>query len=257
MAREEKKDLKKEIDKAAKLFDVAKPGKSAPTTTSRPIIVGHAPMMKRDPMMRDSADVEKEQIEQETSTEVAKTPVIVKSHEKRLNPLPAETETETVVAVKSDEKEVDAPDSPEIEPEPTQKRDSDEPETAKIIPDPPNEEEQSANEPSEPEEDSASDPDTAADSNSKAAVDSLVNEVSAKQADKKAQQDLDAKVAEIEASIQKKEYFVPIGQVSRRRSNRILIILLIVVLLVAVVGVNLAIDAGMLDVGVEPLTDIL
>ena len=38
----------------AKVMDVAKPGRSAPTSTSKPIIVGHKPMM-HDPMMSKPA----------------------------------------------------------------------------------------------------------------------------------------------------------------------------------------------------------
>ncbi len=52
----QKKDLQKEIDKTVKLFDVAKPGETPPDATSRPVIVGHTAMLKRDPMVREKAD---------------------------------------------------------------------------------------------------------------------------------------------------------------------------------------------------------
>lgn len=41
------------------VFDVAKPGKSAPSPTSRPVIVNHGPMMK-DPMVSESETKNKE-----------------------------------------------------------------------------------------------------------------------------------------------------------------------------------------------------
>lgn len=49
--------------------------------------------------------------------------------------------------------------------------------------------------------------------------------------------------------VEEKKYFVPIGQVAHRRNQRALIIFLI--LLIALVGGYLAIDAGLVEVGVE------
>jgi hypothetical protein len=39
------------ISKKSKVFDVAKPGETPADTTSRPVIVGHTPMIKQDPMV--------------------------------------------------------------------------------------------------------------------------------------------------------------------------------------------------------------
>lgn len=52
MAKEkETTDLKTEVEKSAKLFDVAKPGKTPASATSRPVIVGHKAIIKNDPMV--------------------------------------------------------------------------------------------------------------------------------------------------------------------------------------------------------------
>lgn len=51
MAEKQKTDTKKQI----RVIDIAQPGRSAPSASSRPVIVGHGPMVK-DPMMHDTDD---------------------------------------------------------------------------------------------------------------------------------------------------------------------------------------------------------
>lgn len=51
------KDKSKAADK--KVFDVAKPGKSAPDPTTRPVIVGHKPLVQ-DPMVNSGEEVDPE-----------------------------------------------------------------------------------------------------------------------------------------------------------------------------------------------------
>lgn len=41
-----------------KMADVTKPGKTTPNTTARPVIVGHKPLLKQDPMVNGSSDEE-------------------------------------------------------------------------------------------------------------------------------------------------------------------------------------------------------
>lgn len=57
------------------------------------------------------------------------------------------------------------------------------------------------------------------------------------------------KQAEIENLIVSKKYFVPIGQVAKRRNKRASLIVL--VLLVLLAGTYLAIDSGLLNLGIE------
>ncbi len=111
---------------------------------------------------------------------------------------------------------------------------------------------------SEPEDESASDKQTSDESSSDTGVvDSLMDEVSAKQADRKQKEELSAKTAEIEESITAKEFFVPIKSENRRRSRILISIFLICALLLVAVGVNMAVDAEMLDIGIKPLTNVL
>ncbi len=327
MAKEDnKQDLQKEIERTAKLFDVAKPGKSAPATTpatARPIIVGHASMIKHDPMVKEEegeSESDKPDINLPVKAHNAKkiTPISLSSEgEKETIPVEAsemktaeeklsgesedisnvtsasQTSTETapeddsstennntdhkidsqlvaeVVAEKkarqatshtgneSDSSKSDAVvyESREADAE------SDAPGEKSTIPLEPDSSTNEVNietaaEPSQP---SAETPqDSAAQSPAKqAAVNNLVSEVTTKQDDKKQKEELASKQAEIEESIRKREFFVPIGQVSRRRTNRILIFSIFLILLLGAAGLNFAIDAELLDIGVNSLTDLL
>ncbi len=52
---------------AEKPMDVTKPGKSKPDSTTRPVIVGHKPLMKQDPMVNSEKDDNKDVALGETS----------------------------------------------------------------------------------------------------------------------------------------------------------------------------------------------
>lgn len=91
-----------------------------------------------------------------------------------------------------------------------------------------------------------------------ATVEALAKDVTADQSDKKEKHDLAVINEEAEKLIASKQFFVPIGQ-DYKSSSRLGLTLIICLLLVVLVlaGVNLAIDAEMIDIGVNPLTDIL
>lgn len=198
----EDKDLQAEIDKSAKLFDVAQPGKTAAPTTSRPVIVGHTTMTKHDPMVVKSDDKTDDTPKTMTHSK-PRTVAVPVSHEKE-----AEPEEPT----------------PELE--------------EKTIEEPPKED-------AKPEAPAA------------AVVDSLANEVTAKQTEKKEKKDQELQTEEAEKLIASKQFFVPIGQESRRRSSHRLFFILLLVILLGLVGLNLAIDAEVIDIGVNSLTNIL
>lgn len=108
-----------------------------------------------------------------------------------------------------------------------------------------------------PEDEPGKDEDATQESSESGAVDTLVNEVDAKQADKKQKKELEERTLELEKIINSKEFFVPIGVASRRRSNRRIVWLLILIVVLGLVGLNFAVDAGLLDIGVQALTDLL
>lgn len=89
----------------------------------------------------------------------------------------------------------------------------------------------------------------------------IVNEMAEQAADSKKQKqeekELEVRSKHVEELIEAKTYNVPIGQLSRKRNIRLLIILLVMLIVGGLVALNFAIDAGMVDIGVEPLTDVI
>lgn len=89
----------------------------------------------------------------------------------------------------------------------------------------------------------------------------IVNELAEQAADSKKQKreekELDERAKHIEELIEAKTYNVPIGQLSRKRNIRLVIVMLILLIVGGLIALNFAIDAGVVDIGVEPLTDII
>jgi hypothetical protein len=197
-------------DSPTNMDGVARPGKTPVDSTSRPVIVGHKPLLKQDPMVASSEDLE--------------------------------------ISSKAKEEPKSAPSSSghTIEPLPESKTEEEVPQEKEV-------QDGAASKESEAEDKSD---DTPAES-SNAAVDALAGEVSAKREAEKASDEDVKKQLGLEAVIASHKYFVPIGEVSKKRAmNRILLGLIVLVLL-AGTAADLAIDAGLIDIGVESLTDIL
>ena len=246
-----KKDLKKEIEKTAKLFDVAKPGKTPVSATSRPVIVGHTSMIKHDPMVKEKpTDPETGEPKNDSDNHQLHQPHNIKTI-KPLSEGDPKEDKEEVASESKDEVEDNKPAPAEPEPsketavEDTSDEKPDEPKTEAAEP----EKAEEKPEPAAPAVDE--------DQAKKAAVDNLVTEVSAKREAQKEKEEFDAKAKELEASIEKREFFVKIGQVSRRKSNHRIAIGLILFLILAAAAVNFGIDAEVIDIGIKPLTDLL
>lgn len=269
------RDLKAEIEKSAKMFDVAKPGQSRASATSRPIIVGHSGMLKNDPMMKGDEKEKEDEIK-------------IWKHSKTVIPPGEEESSEDSAAIAlqepakgSDHVETspnhpgsddDAGDRPDKKTdsatanEVREEKNSDESETT--------EKDISLDKAEETTEGVDDDSDTLAKTSDsseqdqekaqseesitkKGVVDSLVNEVGNKKADQKAKDEMAAKAAEAEKLVQSKKYFVPIGQVSRRRSHRLGAVLIIFIVFFCLLVLNIAADAEVIDLGINPLTDLL
>ena len=182
-----------------KALDVAKPGKSLPDESARPVIVSHRPIVQ-DPTIRDdapSSDVETKDPEKPVS-----------NHSKIIQPLP---------------EDVPSPDTTKEEPAEPEKTPAETTETS--VPTP-----KSAPAPA---------------SSETAEVDALADQAGEK-TDKKTQDKLTEeekkKQGELQKLVQSKKYFVPIGQVTRRRQNRRAIILF-VLFIVVIGGLYAAADA--------------
>lgn len=183
------------------VMDVAKPGETAATANSRPIILNKSPAIQ-DPMVN--------KVDEESKAE----PAIVapSASRKVISPLgPEDSPTEvTDHAEQTDKSTEPEPETPESQP--------------------------------------------------KTDAEIEADEVSAKATEKAAdtkQLEEDQKRQElVEKLVKSKQYFVPIGAVSKRRNNRILASILILVLLVFIGGVA-AIDAELIDTNISLPFDLI
>ncbi len=198
-----KKSTEEESSAETKLFDVTKPGKTAASATSRPIIVGHGGAINQDPMVTPPAEDTKPS--ENSSLQTHGNAVI--SPLKAAVPVEAGKETSET----GNTEPINTPDTDSVNPE----------------------------------------------SSDSATVDALANEANAKKEQKKEGDENAARVLELEKIIESKQYFVPIGESKRHRSNQRILITFILLLIISVVGANFAVDAEVLDIGVKPLTDVL
>ena len=218
--------MPKSSDKS--VFDVSKPGKSAPSATSRPIITGHGPMLK-DPMVNDKQADEKPSEESPKTKTTAKVIVPVDTPE--------------------DEDKIEVSRS-----KPADKKPADE--NTEVETKPPEDSEVKSEETDKPAEAVATtgSVDTApqAEGLGSAAVDQALN----KQPTGPTKEEI-ARQEQIEGLVEAETYFLPIGQVTRRRNNRRAVVVLLVVLLLALVGGYAALDAGLVDAGFELPFDLI
>ncbi len=162
--------------------DVAHPDKTPAIATSRPVIVGHAAMIKNDPMVVEDTEEEKS---------VPTKGVTIEAH----TPDKAESEIESTAPAEDDTKD--------------------------------------------------------------GVVDALLGEIDSKGLEKKQAAEEESRQAEVQKLIESKEFHVPIGQESRRRSMHRVILLLLLLIVLILAGLNFAIDAEAIDIGISALTDIL
>lgn len=89
----------------------------------------------------------------------------------------------------------------------------------------------------------------------------IVNELAEQAADSKRQKKQEKEQIlvdeKIETLVEQKTYEVPIGQLTKKRHSRLFVLLLVLILLASLATVNLLVDAGTIDIGIEPLTDFI
>ena len=286
------RDLQSEIEKTAKLFDVAKPGKTPASATSRPIIVKHSSTLQKDPMVKDGDETSDETAEAaKVDPKMHREKIIVPPGEEKVESADTEDQSndnsdadEAAPPLNDEKAEVEDNDNKlaskensnteestsadsaaeESVSEDTENTDGEEVNTS---------DESDKNDKEEPTEetdnqrnlDSNKDEDKTDDdkeesqpeSSNVGVVDSLVTEVSSKKAEQKAQEAADAKQAEAEKIIESKEYFVPIGQATRRKNSAKFLLLFIFLVLLTLIGLNFAVDGDILDIGIPSYTDFL
>ncbi len=296
---------KKKTATDSKVMDVSKPGKTQPSTTSRPVIVTNRPMIAEDPMIAQAAAEAIEKKEKATPKEevVATAPVLTPRREKKIMP-PSETAEEAGVLNQSDELEASSTKSAlviaEEEEEPIQvkvakksessaaseaveaesvgtEKDTVEVKRAAVdVPDDPvdggvedepveeaPDEKSAAKDESEKEEvligvsaekEEPTGGSTVGSSQDSANMGEFTKQSQMDQGDSDEKEETaeQKRLAEIEKTITKGTYFVPINQAGRRRERVILSILFIILL--GLLLVNLLLDMGMISIPGVPHT---
>jgi hypothetical protein len=219
------------------IADVAHPGMSAPSDTSKSIIT-HRPMM-RDPMVVEEG-------EKQTEDEAGLTP----------GKLAGETKITPLSEQKDDEPDAAATDAAGTD-------DKDDAKTADKA-----DKADSGEKPAEPKADDTDKPgaadasdaqETAKDDDAEAgdkpgAEASQGKDKTADDAKAAAQAEEDAKTSKL---IESKKYFLPINAVEHRRSTQIAVMGVILALILAVAWVDVALDAGLIHLGgIKPVTHI-
>ncbi len=211
------------------ISDVARPGKTPPAGTSKPVIITNRPVLKDPMVIENNKSPDDNSTSSKSSTDV------------KLQPTTA----------------------PLLEPDASKTEDAPATETVvhheKILA-------KSSTAPTVEEAKSETEPDTAGQSAEKEVpkpdetADSENSDIpSPQQTDKAAIDNERAKQAEHEAAIQKlvesKQYFLPINSVEKRRTKRFVALGILVSLLLAITWVDVALDAGLIKLhGVQPVT---
>lgn len=221
-----------------KVFDVAAPGKTVADASAKPVIVTNRTVVK-DPMVTPITA----EAPETAGTDMPAEPAAegISSGKMRIEPLHADVKSEKPAET----------DEPQAETQPETIPSEPEPETPETPAEAPVTDEAA---PAEVASDTAKD-ETEKDEDE---LDDLPSDEAKQTADKaaaaraKAEEERQAKA---EALINNKQYFVPINAVKKRRSARTigLILLVIVVLL----GLLVALDAGLLKLGITPPTDFI
>ncbi len=255
--------------KSNKVFDVAKPGETAPPSTAKPVIVGHKSMLK-DPMMKDegvvtlTADTDQEQkVEQEPDDKPSGTPPTARE----AGPTTAPTLSRIKIQPLGNQAAEDKPkkrtklqikSSDESENNGTGKATdsiTDEPAQAKVpatkgqTTNNDDAEETASEENPEPvDSDSEQDTETQTSSsttNTAAEINAVTNQtIAQKKATKEAEENA-AKQAALEKVIESKKYYVPIGEKTRKkRSMRNILLGLLLIIVLGALLFDALLDAG-------------
>ena len=238
---------------AKPIVDVAHPGKSAPATNSKSVIVSNRPLLKDPMMVGDSPPANDDSLAKISETKTSGQPG---------EPLPSAPLLESEKPAGTTETPESAAPAETVKPASTaiivEAASADEKLTA------PNDEPK-PDQPENPKTDETDDakPDTAKDdkpTDDKPETDTDAEEASPSKEDSAKQEEAEAtKQAEHQEAIDKlaagKQYYLPINTVEKRRSKRFVAIGILLSLLLILAWADIALDAGLIHLsGIKPLT---
>lgn len=197
-----------------KVFDVAKPGKTAASPSGRPLIVSNRSIVK-DPMFKDG-DKDLESAEKDSNPKNAAPedkPAGAPEPEPSISAEPVETETGKHITVQPSKELVDEQAEEKKHEQQEEKQEKQEPGVQDSIaeepPDSKKDEETDA-------EDHKEKSDEANTSNEAAAISTAAQETENKRKAEQEAQQMESKKAVLEKLIEEKKYFIPIGKAAKR-----------------------------------------
>lgn len=224
---------------APKVFDVAHPGKSKPSATSRPIIVSNRPILQ-DPMVSSTIPSDVASAEDKPSPATVK--VTIKPLETAEEPKAEKTDrSDKTIAELAAEAENGATKSTDTAP----KKEDDKPAEA----DPKASETAESTPEADAKSSEASKPDDEASTTETKSDDTQPTEDS-KDAKQTAELEAAAKKREeINGLVESRDYFLPINAVERHRSKVVAIFGLVLILALGALLVDLLLDVGFIRLG--------
>jgi hypothetical protein len=226
--KKESSETKETSGSREKVFDVTPPGKSMPSSSSRPIIVSHKPSAV-DPMVSPKPQNVEDDAEKPSAGEGVEM-VMAAPKKNRIEPLHTDIVPDSNKAEElPQEEDAEPSESPAAEDKP------------------------------EASSDSSSDSDNPENDDTKDEISDIASEVTTKKEVQSEAAKMEAEAAkrqaEVDALVNNKQYFVPINSVQKRRSMKFVIIVLL--LMVVVIGVLAVLDAKLFDIGIKPPTDFI
>ncbi len=251
---------KPDVGSAKKIIDVTNADESVAEDSSKPIIVTNRPVIK-DPMV--TAPTAAELITKQTAAAAAEAPPKkskgVKIEPLSAPPLPIEAtddKDEKVaepVETKPEKKKPEKPE-PEVEAEPAKESPA---EQEPVVEEkPPKEVEKPADEPAkEPPEDEKASPEepvgepATGEKAEKSDADKKVTAEKAAEAEQAKQSE------QVEKLVESRQYNLPINSIEKRRSKRFVALGIILSVLLALIWLDVALDAGLIHINnIQPLT---
>lgn len=217
-----------ELKSAPKVNDISRPGETPAPATSRPVITGHGPMLKQDPMVSGK--------EEETDINEDKPRIVSARQELKLTPDSDRDESETTEKTEKEDKPAEPLENNENDVKDSEEKPAESEETEK-------------EDDKTPEED--------ASNSDSAAIDSVASSAEAKKADAKQAEQEQKRKEKIDQLVEDKKYYLPIVEGGHKASSQRLASWILLILLLAVVLVYLLIDAGYIKIGVSLPFDLI
>lgn len=254
----------KNTPKPPKVMDVARPGKSAPSASSRPIIVTNRPLIKQDPMVLEPSDG------QEAPAAVSRIgkPIRIEPIDANADdltsvvPVKPQTKSEVPVEVRDAKLSLKPLSDSAKGTEPAPSREPQAQPAGNTAPEPPAVPAPATPEPTLPQPvapaastapadaPASTDGQEAPSDDKQLAASKGLEDAKKKEEDEKA-----ARIAEQEKIIDSKKYYLPISSARDGRDLHLALLLLLAVAVLGLVWLDIALDAGIIHVnGLHALT---